>query len=474
MLLFLFAFGFEPFASPDPQAWQRSWILRYGAAVLAVVAFTLIRAALTPLMGPEAMPFTLYFCAVAFAAWFGGFRPALLSIVLSLLAGAWFFAAPTKSLWVSGHDDQVAMLLLVLVGFGLALLARAQRTAVERALRAESSERIERQRFETTLGSIGDAVIATDPMGRVTFANPVALQLTAWTEAEIGGKQLDEIFRIVNEATRKAVESPVARVLREGVVVGLANHTILIARDGTEVPIDDSAAPIRGANDELLGVVLVFRDISEKRSTENLLAAQSAELRRRAEIMEHAQVCVRDMDDRVRYWNEGAEQLYGFTAEEALGQISHVLFHTQFPAPLETIRAELLSDGKMGRRVGPHPAGWQHGDGGEPLDAASECGRASGGHPGSEPRHYVAKADGRGAEPGTGASAARAHRGKDGRYEVELAGKAVWWSPETYLLFGLSTAEFKPTRDGFAGLIHTDTTGKLYAVLEENIAEFNP
>ncbi|MGH9589576.1 MAG: CHASE3 domain-containing protein, partial [Terracidiphilus sp.] len=110
-LLFFFAFGLEPFASPDPAAWHRSWLTRYGAAVLGVVAITVIRAALTPLMGPISMPFTLYFCAVAFAAWFGGFRPAMLSIVLSLLAGSWFFGAPTKSFWVRGHDDQVAMLM---------------------------------------------------------------------------------------------------------------------------------------------------------------------------------------------------------------------------------------------------------------------------------------------------------------------------------------------------------------------------
>ena len=137
VILFLFAFGFEPFASPDPQAWQRSWLARYGAAILAVVAIALVRGALTPLVGPTSIPFSLFFCAVAFAAWFGGFRPAVLSIVLSLLAGAWFFAAPTRSLRVSGRDDQVTMLMIVLLGFGMALLSRSQRGAVDRALRAE-------------------------------------------------------------------------------------------------------------------------------------------------------------------------------------------------------------------------------------------------------------------------------------------------------------------------------------------------
>jgi len=121
VLLFLFAFELDPFASTEPEAWRRSWPSRYGAAVLAVVAIALLRGALTPLIGRTNLPFTMFFYAVAFAAWFGGFRPAVLSIVLSLVIGAWFFAAPTRSLWVSGRDDQVAMLMIVVVGFGMAL-----------------------------------------------------------------------------------------------------------------------------------------------------------------------------------------------------------------------------------------------------------------------------------------------------------------------------------------------------------------
>ncbi len=272
VLLFFFVFGLEPFTSPDPQAWQRSWLSRYGAAILAVVAITLIRATLTPVMGPTAMPFTLYFCAVAFAAWYGGFRPAVLAIFLSLVAGSWFFAIPTRTLLVGGHDDQVAMLMIVVVGFGIALLSRSQRGAVDRALRAENSERTERQRCETTLASIGDAVIATDQEGRVTFTNKVALSLMRQTESEVAGKPLHGVFRIVNEFTRAEVENPAARVLREGVVVAMANHTILIAQDGTEVPIEDSAAPIFGPEGSLAGVVLVFRDVTESRKARERLS----------------------------------------------------------------------------------------------------------------------------------------------------------------------------------------------------------
>jgi PAS domain S-box-containing protein len=119
----------------------------------------------------------------------------------------------------------------------------------------------------TTLRSIGDAVIATDAKGAVTLMNPVAERLTGWPEADARGLPLATIFRIINEHSRKPVESPVDKVLALGVVVGLANHTVLIARDGREVPIDDSGAPIR-SGDQVQGVVLVFRDVTEKKRSE--------------------------------------------------------------------------------------------------------------------------------------------------------------------------------------------------------------
>jgi len=346
VLLFLFSFGLEPFASPDPQAQRRSWPMRYGVAILAVLVTVLFRAALTPLMGGRSMPFTLFFPAVWFAAWFGGLRPGALSVALSALAGSWFFAEPTKSLLLKYHDDQVAMLMLVIVGLGMSLLSRSQQKAVTRAMQAESAERMERQRFETTLASIGDAVIVTDAAGHVTFSNQVALSLTGWEGDEASGQHLEDVFRIVNEYTRAKVENPAARVVREGTIAGLANHTILLARDGTEVPIDDSAAPIRGSNGAIQGAVLVFRDIAERRRAERLLAEQAAELRQKAHLMERACSFVMDLDDRIVYWNQGAADVYGFSEAEAVGQVSHALLKTEFPASLDEILAELMREGQ--------------------------------------------------------------------------------------------------------------------------------
>jgi PAS domain S-box-containing protein len=135
--------------------------------------------------------------------------------------------------------------------------------------RAEEALNEQREWYETTLESIGDAVIATDAQGRVVFMNPIAENLTGWSLRAARGHDCAEVFRIVNEKTRHPVESPVTRVLAEGVIVGLANHTILVAADGTEVPIDDSGAPIRNRDGRVIGAVLVFRDISERRVIEN-------------------------------------------------------------------------------------------------------------------------------------------------------------------------------------------------------------
>jgi PAS domain S-box-containing protein len=126
------------------------------------------------------------------------------------------------------------------------------------------------QNLATTLNSIGDAVIATDLEGRVVRMNPVAEQLTGWALEEAQGRPLADVFRILDENTRRPVDSPVARVLREGVVIGLANHTVLISRDGRERPIADSGAPIHTAIGGISGVVLVFRDQTEERKTEDI------------------------------------------------------------------------------------------------------------------------------------------------------------------------------------------------------------
>ncbi len=135
-------------------------------------------------------------------------------------------------------------------------------------VRAQEALAAEKERLAVTLASIGDGVIATDPEGRVVLLNRVAARLTGWTPREAAGRPLSEVFRIINEQTRETCENPVEKVLRTGNVIGLANHTALIAKDGVERVIADSGAPIRDAHSAIVGVVLVFRDQTEARRLE--------------------------------------------------------------------------------------------------------------------------------------------------------------------------------------------------------------
>ncbi len=142
------------------------------------------------------------------------------------------------------------------------------------------------QRWSATLASIGDAVIATDLSGKITFINGVAEKLTGWSLDNVSGKPVEDVFKILNEYTRKIVENPVYKVLQKGTIVGLANHTILIRKDGTEVAIDDSGAPIKNKEGKTSGVVLVFRDITERRKAEEELRQAQTKIEKYSQNLE--------------------------------------------------------------------------------------------------------------------------------------------------------------------------------------------
>jgi len=154
----------------------------------------------------------------------------------------------------------------------------ASKTDLERA---EASLRASEQRWATTLSSIGDAVIATNTLGNITFMNSEAEELTGWTLSEASLKPINEVFNIVNEQSRVEVENPVSKVLEKGMIVGLANHTVLIRKNKTEVAIDDSGAPIKDKDGKTTGVVLIFRDITERKKAEE-------ELKDSGERLQHA------------------------------------------------------------------------------------------------------------------------------------------------------------------------------------------
>jgi len=224
-----------------------------------------------------------------------------------------------------------------------------QTTIVVQRLKAEKQLREQGERLRTTLASIGDAVITTDTDRCCVNLNPIAESLTGWTNAEALGQPLDNVFHIVNENTRQPVENPATRALREGLIVGLANHTILIAKDGTERPIDDSAAPIRCNKGEIVGCVLVFRDVTEQRTLERENAKREEHARFLAAIITSSNDAIisKTLDGTIQSWNAAAERIFGYTAEQAIGR------HISMLIPRERIEEEeyIIAQLRAGQRV---------------------------------------------------------------------------------------------------------------------------
>jgi PAS domain S-box-containing protein len=233
--------------SARSQVITRTPVLRYSIAVGAVGAALLLSFFLRSFVEPN--PFIFFFAAVALSAGYGGFRAGLLATILSILLTDYFFIPP-----------------YILYTFDLGGIIRLGIFALIAALISWLS--VARQRadiwWRITLASIGDAVIVTDARAHVIFMNRAAETLTGWALDEIQGKHVAQVFQIINADTRHVAESPVERVLRAGVIVGITDRTLLVARDGTERLIDDSGAPIRDNVGRVNGVILVFRDITER------------------------------------------------------------------------------------------------------------------------------------------------------------------------------------------------------------------
>jgi PAS domain S-box-containing protein len=173
----------------------------------------------------------------------------------------------------------------------------------------------QREWFEVTLSSIGDAVITTDALGAVTFMNPIAEAMTGWTLVEAVGVPLSRVFTIVNEFTGQPLEHPVTKVLREGRIIGLANHTSLIRRDGTSTAIEDSAAPILDRAGKVTGAVMVFRDVTAQREAEAALSASEVRFRT---IFNQAAVgiAVTDLRGRFIQANQKFVEVFGYSIED--------------------------------------------------------------------------------------------------------------------------------------------------------------
>lgn len=267
------------------KATERHWILRYGLAV-ALVAITIGIAVLLNNFGVK-LNFTIpVVLALVAGAWYGGRGPGLLIGVLFQATTITYAKVPEDTVWAALIFGYFSTFCLYVF---LALLISGLRNLLRRL-----SE--QRDLLHVTLASIGDAVIATNPSGRVTFMNPVAEQLTGWNETQARGQDLENVFRTVDEYSHKVLINPVDRVLATGAIANLSNQTRLISKTGKEIPIENSAAPIT-YDDEIKGVVLVFSDVSERRAAERSLRERET-MRRIVEAQEAERYRIaRDLHD---------------------------------------------------------------------------------------------------------------------------------------------------------------------------------
>ena len=310
-------------------------LTRYAVAIVSILAGTLGRMLLDPVLGTR-FPFATLSFAVLFAAWFGGFGPALLAAALGCFLSAWILLPPRFALAVANAMDQHGLVLYAIVSVGIALIGGAMRRARQQAEASATAAATQGEQLRVTLESIGDAVITTDTRARITSMNAVAGELTGWSAEEAAGRPLGDVFRIVNEETRAPAPNPVDRALAEGRVVGLANHTLLLARDGTARPIDDSAAPIRNRAGTTIGAVLVFRDVTASRRAQERLRRSEQDL---SDFFENANVGLHfvDPDGIILRANQTELELLGYERAEYVGR--HIAeFHVDQNAIADILR----------------------------------------------------------------------------------------------------------------------------------------
>jgi PAS domain S-box-containing protein len=324
-----------------PTGRVRSPAITYALAIAALVGAVLIRYLLDPWM-EDTLPLVTLFGAVAAAVWLGGYRPAIAVGILGYLACDYLFIQPRGHFALGGLGDLIGLLAYLftcslIIGFGEATRLAHTRTNEQREL------------LRVTLRSIGDAVITTDVEGRVTHMNAVAESLTGWMQRDAVGQPLDTVFRIVNEDTRQPVDNPGMKALRQGVVMGLANHTVLIRKSGSECPIDDSAAPISDEHGNVSGCVLIFRDVTALRRTEQDKARQLLTARLLASIIESSNDAIisKSLDGVIQSWNAAAERLFGYSAQQAVGR------HISLVIPSDRIAEEdhIVASLKAGERI---------------------------------------------------------------------------------------------------------------------------
>jgi PAS domain S-box-containing protein len=318
-----------------------SWLFKYGTSLAVLLAAVGARWLLDPVLS-DSVPFITLFGAVAIAVWVGGIGPAVMVAGLGYLACAYLFSQPRHALLAEGVQDVVALGAFLFTSALIVGLCEAMRRARRRA-------EIEHETLRVTFASMGDAVICTDAEGRISALNPVAEALTGWPHADAVGQPLEAVFRIVDEQTRQAMANPARRAIGSAAVVQLASHAVLLRRDGTECPIDDSAAPIRDAEGRVVGCVLTFRDVSRRRGLEQQLAERLSASYFLSSIIASSQDAIvsKTLDGTIRTWNAAAERMFGYRAEEVVGKHISLLIPPDRLGEEDEIIAKLRAGGRV-------------------------------------------------------------------------------------------------------------------------------
>ncbi len=332
--------------------------------------------------------------------------------------------------------------------------ADLEREIVERK-RAEEELRQQREWLRVTLSSIGDAVMAGDTSGRITFLNPVAVTLAGWQSEEALGQPIQSVFRIINEKTRESAEDLVARVLSEKRVVALANDTALVTKDGREVPIEDSAAPIKDSAGNVIGVVLVFHDVTERRRAQAALheAHERAVWLARFPEQNPNPIIRAYADGTVLYCNPASAKLHGWTCE-----VGQPLQNELLPLVGRGMAEgrEVQQDVQLGERfyivwIVPFPEERYANVYGRDITSRKR------------------------AEDALRENESRLNRAQEiahlGSWELDLVNNRLTWSDEVYRIFGLQPQEFGATYEAFLEAVHPDDRAAVDAAYSGSVRE---
>ena len=292
-------------------------MLRYGGALIGVALATALRLALNPALGPR-LPFTTYFVAAILVAVYGGLGPALLTVALGAALGTYLFIPTGYTFAVASPSDIPQIIAYCILSAGLSVVIKVIQDARKRADKTALALADSRKRLATILASISDAVIATDVDGRVTFMNGVAQSLTGRSEEDAGGKPIQELFTVIDEETGEAITSPVSEALGECLPSVAGGHALLLAKDGRATPVEQNSSVIKDSDGTTVGVVLVFRDITQRRLVEQALREKEERFRTMADTAP-VMLWLSGMDGLCTFFNQPWLDFTGRTMEQEIG-----------------------------------------------------------------------------------------------------------------------------------------------------------